>query len=330
MAEVNCTACEEIRQTSPEFVVNGFTDDMCNSFANDTGLSTTDSNDDYTDLTNLNDCLVGNMATEIEAYDVCDWKDYMRKFVPNLWTTLKAMICTFKGVWINIHKLWCVVNLLTKGFSMHIGEKRTETSYVVAGKGVSFRIRGDNGPRESDVNITYVGGGLCRVTGSLSLFTEQFWDYDENGNYVQRAGNAKWANVGKEINSGELLYEIRINKAAYHINHMYAGFGLNTSAGAYQTSMALFSGGEFAYGQHGTCDTTTGEGVGDGSAGHLVPDGWVYLQVRMHWVDQLVRQINDNSFSGHTNDAKGNRLSGRAITPRSWLGINFLTDEIDC
>lgn len=106
MADMNCSACEDIRQTSPEFIVNGLTDDICTSIQNDTGLNPNDDHNDCTDLHNLNDCLVGNEATEVEAYDVCDWKTFMKQFIPNLWTVLKAMICAICGIWTNIHKIW--------------------------------------------------------------------------------------------------------------------------------------------------------------------------------------------------------------------------------
>lgn len=105
MANLNCSACEDIRQTSPEFVVNGLTDDICTSLANDTGLNPGDDHNDCTDLHNLNDCLVGNMETEVDAYDVCDWKEFMKNFIPNLWSTLKAMICAICGLWTNLHDI---------------------------------------------------------------------------------------------------------------------------------------------------------------------------------------------------------------------------------
>lgn len=106
MANTNCEACEAIRQTDPNLIVNGFTDTECNSLKNDTGLSPTSGNNDCTDLDNLNDCLVGNGATEVEAYDVCDWKEFMKKFIPNVWTVLKGIICAICGLWTNIHCLY--------------------------------------------------------------------------------------------------------------------------------------------------------------------------------------------------------------------------------
>lgn len=111
MAEVNCAACEALKDTSPEFVVNGFTEEMCASFANNTGLDPTDDHNDCTDLNNMNDCLIGNMETEVEKYDVCDWREFMKDFINNLWTVLKAMICAICGLWTH---LLCLRKSLTK------------------------------------------------------------------------------------------------------------------------------------------------------------------------------------------------------------------------
>lgn len=121
MAELNCTACEDIRQTSPEFVVNGLTDDICVSFSNDTGFSPEDDHNDCTDLHNMNDCLVGNMATELESYDVCEWKEFMRNFIPNLWTTLKANFCAICGIWEWIHCIWNSLTNLTNTLAATTG-----------------------------------------------------------------------------------------------------------------------------------------------------------------------------------------------------------------
>ena len=112
---LNCAACEEIRQTDPSLIVNGFSDDECSSLMNDTGLVPGDDHNDCEDLHNLNDCLVGNMETEVDLYDVCDWKPFMKTFIPNLWTTLKAMICAICGIWTNIHNLWTKIGCVYDG-----------------------------------------------------------------------------------------------------------------------------------------------------------------------------------------------------------------------
>lgn len=105
MANYNCSACEDIRETAPSVVVNGLGSSECTSLKNDTGLNPSSGHNDCTDLNNLNDCLVGNMKQEVDAYEVCDWKEFMKKFIPNVWTTLKAMICAICGLWTNVHNL---------------------------------------------------------------------------------------------------------------------------------------------------------------------------------------------------------------------------------
>lgn len=106
MAEVHCEACETLKQEVPEFVVNGLDETMCASLASDTGLKPSAGHNDCTDLNNLNDCLIGNEETEIDLYEVCDWKEFMKQFIANLWTTLKAMICSICGMWEQIHCTW--------------------------------------------------------------------------------------------------------------------------------------------------------------------------------------------------------------------------------
>ena len=105
MANVNCEACEELRQTDPNLIVNGFSNTECASLKNDTGLVASSGHDDCEDLNDLNDCLVGNLETEVEKYEVCDWRDFTKMFINNLWTTLKAMICAICGLWTNLHCL---------------------------------------------------------------------------------------------------------------------------------------------------------------------------------------------------------------------------------
>ena len=110
MSNINCSACDELRSEAPTFVANGVNSTVCASLKNDTGLSSSNGHNNATDLEDVNDCLIGRMDDEIEAYDVCDWKDYMHKFVPNLYETLKAILCSMAGLWTNIHDLWAKVN----------------------------------------------------------------------------------------------------------------------------------------------------------------------------------------------------------------------------
>lgn len=112
MINVDCSACEELREISPDFVSKGVTQTICTSLKNDTGLNPTLTtlHDDCEDLDTANDCLIGMMDGEIEKYEACDWQKFMHKFIPNLYHLLKAGICALCGLWTNVHNLWSHVN----------------------------------------------------------------------------------------------------------------------------------------------------------------------------------------------------------------------------
>lgn len=304
MATMNCEACDELRQVDPNLIVNGLGDTECTSLGNDTGLSPSSGNNDCTDLNNLNDCLVGNMETEVEAYDVCDWKTFMKNFIPNVWTTFKAIICAICGIWTNIHNLWTKVNKhdcelehMYDGVSFEIGEEPSDGSYVVAGKGVSFyEVSGGETPSASDIHLVYIAGGLFFGHGSLILHQTDFTDAKacpnfDNGSVERtsqsRKGNPLFGSSGRYANDGELFYEIRLKKSQYpQINRFFNGFGIETGAGSYTVRSIVFNEGSYAFGNHGGCNVTTGErNSQETDDGHLVPAGYIYIQLRLSHTD---------------------------------------------
>lgn len=103
MIDYSCSACDDLRQTDPSFVVNGLGDTQCASLQNNTGLNPSSGNDDCEDLNAMNDCLVKNMETEIDSYNVCSWKVYMKALVDNLWTMFKGIICSICGLWTKVN-----------------------------------------------------------------------------------------------------------------------------------------------------------------------------------------------------------------------------------
>lgn len=105
MATHNCGSCEDLRQTSPEFILNGITDNVCDSLTHNTGLEPSAGHDDCEDLNLMNDCLIDTMATEVNSYETCDWKKFMKAFIPNVWTMFKGVICSICGLWCSITKL---------------------------------------------------------------------------------------------------------------------------------------------------------------------------------------------------------------------------------
>ena len=323
MAEINCSACEDIREASPEFIINGLTDDICTSLANNTGMNPTDENDTCTDLSNLNDCLVGNMETELKSYDSCDWKNFMKNFIPNLWTTLKAIICSFCGIWAHIKRLECMLDLLFNGADFYFGEETEgKESKLVPGKGVDFTIRSSSDEHAYDIRILFIAGGLARMGGSLRVFTESFKDAKgntKNGNSVWNFNNADMP-LG-----GELLYEVRIKKSEYpQIKRIYNGTLLPTSGNdkIFQVFVVYFGEGSYAYGQHGWCDADGSPSESGYSSGHKVPEGWMYVQARMMYAGTLTTY--------DVKDGSGSTKRGTDLTPQGYVGIRMNQNEIEC
>lgn len=330
MANYNCSACEDIRQSDPNLVVNGFTEDECASLAAGNGLNGGDTCDDLHDM---NDCFVGMMENEVNAYEACDWKKFMRKFIPNVWATLKGIICALCGFDERIARNTCLINRLFDGYKLSIGEDSSEESYIVPGGGVSFLYdeeESDTG-RISDFSLQYIAGGLLRAQGTFRFFTADFKDADGRA----RQGNSHWNDRGTMTAGGELLCEVRVKKEQFGVRNIYAGFGQETGGGGYHINATVFSDKDskgrpvFAYGQHGNCDTKTGEpATGSGhSRGHRVQDGYIYIQLRMSYIWAL------NAYSADDLKPDGtpkDDVKPKAYSPRAFMGIRFDKNSIEC
>lgn len=107
MSQIDCNACQDLKTNAPNFVANGVGDTECASLAADTGLNQNLSpqHNDATDLHDVNDCLIGSAVNDLEGYDVCDWQDFMKGFIPNIYETIKGGICSLGGAWTYIHNL---------------------------------------------------------------------------------------------------------------------------------------------------------------------------------------------------------------------------------
>ena len=185
MATTNydCESCETLRQDAPSLICNGLDDDMCTSLSNDTGLVPSSGNNDCEDLNNLNDCLIGNMEAETELYSTCDWKDFMKQFIPNLWTVLKAIICAICGIWTNIHNLWDKINEILNNLdklqcildylsgSQNVSTRLNESAFV-AGTGVSFNRTDDNIVKPNLI----ISGSTYTLSASIAVnLNESHW-----------------------------------------------------------------------------------------------------------------------------------------------------------
>lgn len=329
----NCKACTDLREYAPEFVMNGVTDNVCLSLENDNGLGNHEDHTDCDDLHDAVDCLVGNMDDEIEAYEICGWKLYMHKLVPNLHMTIKAVICAVCGLWNNICRLWCWVNYLVNGVTIEVGEsyKETDDIKIYAGKGVSFLIRGSTSHEGTDV-ILKSYGNMLRLAGSLTFFTGGNWDdVDEVGNFDNgavarrsktRKGNNVWDTNENHIRGGELAYEIRLPKKQYpFIKDIKQGWGTGSISGMdFTTLVVIFDGdgncnnGVYAYGQHGACNTETGASVAGSDEGHLVEPNYWYIQMR-------IKGWRHNDTDVHMGSVAGPELygGGEARTPMALM-----------
>lgn len=321
----DCNACQDLRDHAPDFVYNGITDSICTSLQNNTGLNPKASvvHTDCEDLDDANDCLVGRMDDEVDTYDVCDWKEFMHKFIPNLWTVLKGIICAICGIWKNISKHDCEIDYLFNGATFSIGEDPDSSAdaYAVAGKGVSFLTAHGESEHTSDLRIMYVAGGFGRGGGSFKFYDEDFTDEAsvmnfDNGSTTRtsksRKGNSIWGQEGRPASGGELICEFRLKKSAFpQIKKIYRGFGQETGGGAYHVDFSIHDEGSYAWGQHGWCDDDGTPSASGYDSGHLVPTGWLYLQLRLTYAIQM-------------------KAGGQQYTPQYHFGMRMNQDALDC
>lgn len=212
MANTNCNACTDLKNEVPTLITDGFDNSMCSSLKNDTGLKTSSGHNDCTDLDNMNDCLVGNMDTELDGYDACTWKDYMHKFVPNVWTVFKSIICAVCGLWSNVHSLWATIRSLcitrsgrTITLTSNLGDlcsitlpEDQDTKYDLTKTGNTIKLTGSDGTVDTvtDDDTTYtltINGNQLILTPSsgsaqtinLPVFTPDLNSKTKDG-YVEK------------------------------------------------------------------------------------------------------------------------------------------------
>lgn len=286
MAEIDCTICEELKDTSVEFISQGITDNICTSLANDTGLNPELPvlHTDCEDLDVMNDCLIGRPADELEKYDVCEWKKFMRKYIGNLYTMFKGLVCAVCGLWTNIHNLWkrlakaendladlinridhleCMITALTttQEIQFDVGE-------FIAGTDVYFRSSGS-------VAI----GVSFDVIGNMGVLNASV-GFNDNSKWLTELGHTS---PGDE---GWLVCELHINKAATGIRHIYAADSQTINTGCYLASVYGFDGDRdfntYGRARRGIYSNQTPEQWGWQDGSRNVPPGWIYLQLRVN------------------------------------------------
>lgn len=258
MANKNCQACAELQTDAPGLIVNGMTETECTSLANDTGLNPASGNNDCTDLNNMNDCLIGNMVDEIDAYDVCDWKEYTKNFVDNVWTVFKGVICAICGLWTNIHN---ILDRLAK-IDCVLGTIDTPKTFTITRDNITLapgvRYRSDSTAAIPSIS----GNAYCAyITGGLLLGNS--WIDDSS-----------WLDSdGDTADGGRLVYTYKIHKATHKILTMYPAPLTEANAGSgIIAHLQVFYEGQTAWGYSSRNDST---------GAVTVPSGYIYAQVRL-------------------------------------------------
>lgn len=208
MSQIDCNACSDLRANAPNFVQNGITDVECVSLAADTGLNPNlnPKHNDATDLHDVNDCLVGSAVNDLEKYNVCDWQKFMEMFIPNIYETIKGIICGLGGAWTFIH------NILTRLANVEeavedVDDKLTSLIQALGGSGNVIPVM-----KRYRVNVP-VGafGQVWRVTSGA----EQAYDPSAGADpgYYSVANVTEWfAGSGNNAELGEFRVVIPVSE----------------------------------------------------------------------------------------------------------------------
>ena len=103
-----CSACNRLKENTPNFVVNGLTDDDCNSLNRNNGLAHQQLRPTLNNcetLQDLVDCLIGQHADRIAGYNLCDIKDWLAGLSANLHQLMSAWVCNECGQWREIDEI---------------------------------------------------------------------------------------------------------------------------------------------------------------------------------------------------------------------------------
>lgn len=220
MADIDCTACQQLRDSAPDFSVNGVTDKVCNYLKNNTGLG--GQSDNCTDLALANDCLIGQMRKELAAYDTCDWQTFMKKYIGNDHTMNAAENCAICAIDDNLKEIWCWLEHLTTATKSYSIRAYDDEGHAING----FRIAdGVEMRRDSELDVPIhitAKGSIANVSGSLrfngNMPTEYTNGQEVPWNYLQHGCGAlttkdgnTWGANGVCSNT-PLIWEIQFKK----------------------------------------------------------------------------------------------------------------------
>lgn len=262
----SCKACEDLRQYAPDFTQNGVTDSVCASLKNNTGLNPSNSRNNCTDLDAVNDCLIGNMEEEVDAYEVCDWKVFTKNLINNIWTTLDAFNCAMCGTWSKIasilkeiDKIWCWLENLTKntGGVLHAYEDDDPSKPAINGFRIAKGVKARTGANSAPLNITVIGS-TARVTGSLTFdgvmptsytgnSTTRWLDFDRDGDQITNT-KGRSSVKGNAPSGGLFVYEYQVNPCDYGFKDLANANLASGEAGNFQFRISTYKkGDEYPY-----------------------------------------------------------------------------------
>ena len=175
---MSCESCTDLRVNSAEFIQNGVNENVCTSLKNDTGFSPDNAHNNCTDIQLATDCLIGDMAEEVECYEVCDWQEATSKLISNIFAVLTAINCSMCGLWTNVHALWNKIQEILNDITA-LGTRITnlENSTRNSVTNINNQI--------TDINTTMstVPKQVTAVAAVSNTYTLRP-GYDENHNYI--------------------------------------------------------------------------------------------------------------------------------------------------
>lgn len=267
MSKPSCDACSNLREYNANFIMNGVTDDIAASLANNTGLNAclTDLHTDCEDLNDVNDCLIGHMDDDVDNYEVCDWKSLAHNFFPNLYETLKAMIASICGLWTNMSDILEKISKIN--------------TYICNGIDTSIPLTTIRGTSLSDVDIgkerywgitagikSYDGCGANSGIGAVKLVLDI-----PSADDVVSSRAYEYTEKLAEFNKSDLVPAL-MTEMEYEYIYKY-GFQMTTMAQGGGNSKSLFN--SCLYGS--TIDLSDGSDTGSSDHSKLIMYAWGYI-----------------------------------------------------
>lgn len=111
-----CDSCNDLKTYAPDFILNGVTDDVCESLVANTGFNADlrVAHKNCEDLKDMADCLLGALIEKLPAYDECTLKEFIAQLAPNTYNAIYAIICSQCGLWQRLENLEDVVNSILR------------------------------------------------------------------------------------------------------------------------------------------------------------------------------------------------------------------------